>query len=374
MRAFVRHLSLLIVLGCAAGGIHAAEEVRPEVEQFIEEMSGRHGIGKGELRLILRHARVQPDILRAMSAQTTARPWHRYRPLFVNADRIRGGVRFWNEHAALLERAEAEYGVPAEIIVATLGVETVYGKFTGSHRVLDALATLAFDFPRRADFFRGELEQFLLLVRAGVLDPLRMRGSYAGAMGVPQFMPSSFRNYAVDFDGDGVRNLWDGMADAIGSVANYYRHFGWQSGRPIAVQANVEGDAHVALAEQGIEPRFDLEALRAAGVTPRAAIDGDRVAMLVLEGEAGNEYWLGLQNFYVITRYNRSTNYAMSVFHLAGEIRRAREAPKGAASAQAESATGKGDQVIDFHADADLLAEGVVMMAGNERKHFAPPR
>ena len=326
--ALLVHFILLSVLTPAASPAVALETegaLRPEIEAFVQDMNLRHGLGTAELRLILRQARLQPDILRAMSAQASPRPWHRYRPSFVNAQRIDGGVRFWNRHADLLARAEREYGVPAEIVVATIGVETVYGSYTGSHRVLDALTTLAFDFPRRAEFFRGELEQFLLLVHEGVLDPLRMRGSYAGAMGVPQFLPSSFQKYAVDFDGDGARTLWDGAADSIGSVANYYRSFGWQAGRPIAVLAKVEGQGYVALAEQGIEPRFDAQALAQAGVTPLADIGSDRVAMLVLEGSSGNEYWLGLNNFYMITRYNRSVNYAMSVFQLAREIRRARE-------------------------------------------------
>jgi membrane-bound lytic murein transglycosylase B len=323
-------LSTLALAAMHAAGLETEGALRPEIEAFVQDMNLRHGMGSAELRLILRQARVQPDILRAMSAQATPRPWHRYRPSFVNPERIAGGVRFWNRHAGLLARAEREYGVPAEIIVATIGVETVYGSYTGSHRVLDALTTLAFDFPRRAEFFRGELEQFLLLVHEGVLDPLRMRGSYAGAMGVPQFLPSSFRDYAVDFDGDGNRKLWDGAADSIGSVANYYRSFGWQAGRPIAVPAKVEGQGYVALAEQGIKPRFDAQALEQAGVTPLADIGADTMAMLVLEGSSGNEYWLGLNNFYMITRYNRSVNYAMSVFQLAREIRNARESAAGA--------------------------------------------
>ena len=325
-RARLALLAVLLLAGLRAHAVAAEATLRPEIEAFIEEMSAGHGMDRGALRLILSHARMQPDILRAMSAQASPRPWHRYRPAFVNAERIAGGVSFWSRHAELLERAERELGVPAELVVATIGVETVYGSVTGSHRVLDALTTLAFDFPRRSEFFRGELEQFLLLVHDGVLDPLRMRGSYAGAMGAPQFMPSSFRKYAVDFDGDGARNLWDGMADSIGSVANYYRSFGWETGRPIAVPAKVEGDGYAALAEQGIEPRFDALALARAGVTPLENIGDDPAAMLVLRAEAGNEYWLGLNNFYVITRYNRSVNYAMAVFHLAREIRRARDA------------------------------------------------
>jgi membrane-bound lytic murein transglycosylase B len=302
----------------------AAAELRPEVEAFVDELSEKHGMSRLELRAILRQARVQPGILRVMSAPSTARPWHRYRPVYINPERIAGGVRFWNRYADLLARAEREYGVPAEIIVATLGVETLYGSHTGTHRVLDALTTLAFDYPRRAAFFRGELEQFLLLVRDRVLDPLRMRGSYAGAMGVPQFMPSSFRRYAVDFDGDGQRTLWDGMADSIGSVANYYRSFGWRSGEPVVLRANVEGSGYLELAELGIEPTIDAATFRNAGVTPQADLGERGAAMLVLEDESGPLYYLGLNNFYVITRYNRSVNYAMAVYQLAAEIRAAR--------------------------------------------------
>ena len=298
--------------------------LRPQVETFIVEMVNKHGMAHAELRALMQQARLQRDILRAMSAQTTARPWRQYRPLYVNAQRVSGGTKFWAAHARLLERAEREFGVPAEIIVATIGVETVYGTYTGTHRVLDALTTLAFDFPRRADFFRDELEQFLLLARDRVLDPLSIKGSYAGAMGIPQFLPSSYQRYAIDFDGDGRKNLWDNVADAIGSVANYYRTFGWQAGRPIAVGAKVEGDGYAGLAERGIEALIDAATLKESGVTPLQEIGEDPVAMLVLEGDAGTEYWLGLNNFYVITRYNRSVNYAMSVFQLAQEIRAAR--------------------------------------------------
>ena len=288
-------------------------------------MVEKHGLGRAELRALMQQGRVQRDILRAMSTQSTARPWRQYRPLYVNAQRIAGGTKFWSMHSASLARAQREFGVPAEIIVATIGVETVYGTYTGTHRVLDALMTLAFEFPRRAEFFRGELEQFLLLARDRVVDPLTIKGSYAGAMGIPQFLPSSYQRYAIDFDGDGRKNLWNNVADAIGSVANYYRSFGWQESRPIAVAAQVEGDAYAALAERGIEAGIDAETLKHSGVTPLQDIGEDPVAMLVLEGEAGPEYWLGLNNFYVITRYNRSVNYAMSVFQLAQEIRAARE-------------------------------------------------
>ena len=313
----------------AFGPVHGASksvELRPEIEAFIDELSDKHGMAKEALRVILREARVQPGILRAMSAQSTARPWHRYRPLYVNPERIAGGVRFWRQHEQLLARAEREYGIPAEIIVSTIGVETVYGSYTGTHRVLDALTTLAFDFPRRAEFFRGELEQFLLLARDRVVDPLRMKGSYAGAMGVPQFMPSSFQRYAVDFDGDGQRNLWDGVADAIGSIANYYRVFGWQTGEPVVLPAMVEGSGYLALAAKGIEPALTADVLKEAGVTTQEDLGERGAAMLVLEASGGPLHLLGLKNFYVITRYNRSTNYALSVYELAEAIRTAREA------------------------------------------------
>lgn len=299
--------------------------LRPQVESFVAEMAEKHGMGRTELGALMRQARLQHDILRAMSAQSTARPWRQYRPLYVNAQRIAGGVRFWAAHADWLARAEREFGVPAEIIVATIGVETIYGTYMGTHRVLDALTTLAFDFPRRADFFRGELEQFLLLARDRVLDPLAIKGSYAGAIGIPQFLPSSYQRYAIDFDGDGRRNLQASAADAIGSVANYYRSFGWQTGRPVAVTATVEGDGYAALAELGIEAVIDRATLEQSGVTAPEEIGDAPVAMLVLDGEAGAEHWLGLNNFYVITRYNRSVNYAMAVFQLAQEIRAARD-------------------------------------------------
>jgi membrane-bound lytic murein transglycosylase B len=319
---------LAVLVSASLAGFAAAAEfraaLRPEIEAFAQQMTEKYGMGGAEVRAILRQARIQRDILRAMSAQYTAVPWHRYRLSYVNADRIQQGVQFWNAHAESLARAEREFGVPAEVVVATIGVETIYGGYTGKHRVLDALTTLAFDFPRRAEFFRSELEEFLLLARDGIVDPFEIKGSYAGAIGIPQFLPSSYRNYAVDFDGDGRANLWDDVDDAIGSVANYYSSFGWQPGRPVAVAAKVEGDGYAVLAEQGIEPRIGADELRRAGVTPLAEIGSDPVAMLVLEGEGGTEYWLGLNNFYMITRYNRSTNYAMSVYQLAQEIRAAR--------------------------------------------------
>jgi membrane-bound lytic murein transglycosylase B len=318
---------LLLALVLAATGAlaqaAAPAPLRPEVDAFVDEVVAKHGLVREDVRRILTQARVQRDILRAMSMQSTARPWHRYRPLYVNPDRIAGGVRFWRENAELLARASREHGVPEEIIVATIGVETIYGRYMGTHRVLDALTTLAFDFPRRAEFFRGELEQFLLLARDGVLDALAVRGSYAGAIGIPQFMPSSYQRFAVDFDGDGRIRLVDGMADAIGSVANYYRVHGWVTGAPVVLAATVEGDGADALVELGIEPQLTPERLKAAGVMAAWRDGAGPAALLKLEAVTGPQYWLGMKNFYVITRYNRSVNYAMSVHELAQEIRAA---------------------------------------------------
>lgn len=296
--------------------------LREEAEIFIEEMARKHAFERAELRRIFREARPRPEIIRAISAPATARPWHEFRDRLIDETRVSGGVRFWAQNAPALERAGREYGVPPEIIVATIGIETLYGRHMGSWRVLDALTTLAFDYPPRAGFFRGELEEFLLLTRETGLNALELRGSYAGAIGIPQFLPSSYRRYAVDFDGDGRIDLVNSVEDAIGSVANYYRAFGWQQGAPVAVRAVAgESDAEDILAA-GIKPHFTVAQLRERRVLPIDPVEeGARAALLRLELEQGPQYWLGLQNFYVITRYNRSTNYAMAVRELAREIR-----------------------------------------------------
>jgi len=295
--------------------------IRPQVEAFITEMAGKHAMGRAELRALLQQARLQRDILRAMSTQSTARPWRQYRPLYVNPQRVAGGTKFWAAHAALLARAEREFGVPAELIVATIGVETVYGSYMGTHRVLDALTTLAFDFPRRAEFFRGELEQFLLMTREESLDPLAPLGSYAGAMGIPQFMPTSFRKWAVDGDGDGVRDLWKDWADVFASVGNYLKVHGWEPGAPIMVPADATG-ADLAGVEFGrIGLAETVGSLRARGVkfdTPLP--DATPATLVALAVGFGTEYRVGFANFHAITRYNRSHMYASAVNDLAQAI------------------------------------------------------
>jgi membrane-bound lytic murein transglycosylase B len=257
-----------------------------------------------------------------MAAPATARPWHEFRRRTVDATRIEGGARFWLENTAALERASREFGVPEEIIVATIGIETLYGRNTGSFKVIDALSTLAFDYPPRAEYFKGELEHYLLLAREASLDATSVRGSYAGAIGVPQFMPSSYRKYGIDFDGDGKRDLSNSTADAIGSVANYYRSHGWKTGGPVTLSAEA-GDADIGtLIAAGLKPHASVRELKARGLTLAGAADESaEAAVFSVETEAGTRVLLGFNNFYVITRYNRSVNYAMAVHELAQEIK-----------------------------------------------------
>jgi membrane-bound lytic murein transglycosylase B len=319
----------LAAAGCAlATGPAAAEQLRPEVESFIGEMAERHGFEQAELINIFGAAQFQPSIITTISQPATSRPWYEYRPLFINSKRISGGIEFWNRHGGTLERARKEFGIPEEIIVAVIGVETMYGVQTGKHRVLDALTTLAFDYPKRAVFFRDELENYLLLGRersADLTDLLNIRGSYAGAIGIPQFMPSSYRRYALDFDNDGKIDLSGSMADAIGSVANYLKSYGWETEQAIALPALVNGEDYRAALFAGQKPAYSAEEMRKLGIVTRASFPpGGYATLIELENADGNEHWVGFNNFYVITRHNRSVHYAMSVLQLAKKIRTAR--------------------------------------------------
>jgi len=316
-------------LGWAQTAESTAAGVRPEVEVFVTEMSERHGFDAAALRRLLAKARTQDSILEAISQPSTSRTWFEYRPIYVNPRRIAAGLRFWLDNQAAVARASRTFGVPEEIIVATIGVETDYGRNTGRFRVLDALYTLAFYWPPRAEFFRSELEQFLLLAREHGVDPTKPRGSYAGAMGIAQFMPSSYRKYAVDFDGSGRPDL-SRDTDAVGSVANYMNAFGWERGGPVAVPADVSGERVDEFVEMGWKPAVTVGALAEAGIRPRQAVpEQTEAAVLRLQGERGPIYFLGFNNFYVITRYNRSINYAMSLFDLAEALREARAGETG---------------------------------------------
>jgi len=294
----------------------------PAVAAFISEMTERHGFDASWLQR--RFSRIGPDdrVLRAIQPAAVPeqqRSWERYRDRFVNERRIEAGNRFWQAHATALERASGIFGVPAEIIVAIIGVETEYGRNTGRFGVMQALSTLAFRYPPRSDFFRGELEQFLLLARENDIDPLQIKGSYAGAIGIPQFMPGSQRRYAVDFDGDGHIDLTRSADDAIGSVASFLALHGWLPGGDVASPAQASGDTSSLLAS-GLKPQRPLAELRAAGIAAAGSAGAPAALIDLVTPEKNTEYWVGFQNFYVITRYNRSSFYAMAVYQLAQAI------------------------------------------------------
>ncbi len=327
MRKHFFHLLTIPVAAAlaTASGTLSAEDLtdRPELRLFINKMVEQHQFNNERLTHLFKQAKLQPDIVAAISKPAEAKPWYQYRPIFLTEKRIKGGTAFWNEHTETLARAEQEYGVPAEIIVAIIGVETRYGTYTGKHRVIDALATLAFDYPPRSKFFTSELEQYLLMTREEQIDPLSLKGSYAGAMGIPQFISSSYRNYAVDFDNDGHRNLWDNPVDAIGSVAHYFKRHGWKPGEAVAVQTHVSGNKYQELVAKGMKPQLTLAEFSGFGVQIPDHLDKTQPASL-LELETGGipEFWIGLHNFYVITRYNHSPLYAMAVYQLSNEIRK----------------------------------------------------
>ncbi len=324
---------LTVLPAYAQSGFDEVAEVQPFIAQMVDE----HQYDRAQLERLFRQARFQHGVLRAMARPATARPWHEFRASTITAARLREGAEYWRRHAAALERAAAAYGVPPEIIVATIGIETVYGRALGKGRVFDALATLAFAYPPRAALFRNELIELLLLSREMHSDPLHYRGSFAGALGVPQFLPSSYRRHAVDFDGNGKRDLWT-HADAIGSIANYYRAYGWASGQPVLVALErtneAPPDAFRQLLERGIQPHSSVAAFRKSGASLAGAADDDALACaFAAETENGTAYWLGFNNFYVITRYNRSVNYALAVYEIAGELRRLHDAQSGEAGA-----------------------------------------
>lgn len=296
---------------------------QPQVQAFIDMMVDKHGFTRAELVTVFNAAKRREDILELMRKPAEKRlQWYEYRKIFLTPARIEGGADFWKENADTLAKAETAFGVDPQIIVAIIGVETRYGSNTGRHRVLDALSTLAFDYPPRSEFFTAELEQYLILAREEDIDIVDTTGSYAGAMGYGQFIPSSYRNYAVDFDGDGKRDLWNNKMDIIGSVANYFKQHGWKAGTPVAVRANVTGDDYPALLDLGYKPNTVLDAMRHDGITPLKPLPDDLVAALLrFEQQDGPEYWLGFNNFYTITRYNHSPLYAMAVYQLSEEIR-----------------------------------------------------
>ena len=324
----LRDIALISLLLAACTGMARVPDLskQGEVRKFIDEMAQQYDFDPVQLEGWFRAARERDDIIEAISHPAESKPWYQYRPIFLQAARIDGGVAFWKQHAEVLERAEQEYGVPPQIITAILGVETRYGSRQGGYRVMDSLVTLAFNYPPRAAFFKDELKNYLLLTREEHVDPLSMKGSYAGAMGQPQFISSSYRRFAVDFDGDGKRDLWNNDADAIGSVANYFKQHGWERGGKVAVPVNVGTTPVKTLVDKGIKPSITVSDLQHLGIEVTGAMpEQDMVSFIELEQKDGPEYWIGLQNFYVITRYNHSPLYAMAVYQLSEAIRSAHD-------------------------------------------------
>ncbi len=313
---------------CAALAVIAARASAPDAEtlaaaeqQFADEVARQGGLDRDEVFATVSKAHYQQSVIDAISRPAETKPWKDYRPIFVTQRRIDDGVAFLHANAALLKRIESEFGVPAPLIVTILGVETNYGRVTGRYRVLDSLATLAFAYPPRQEFFRGELKQLFLLHGASFPYPIdSLMGSYAGAMGWGQFMPSSIANFARDYDRDGKVDLWNSLPDIGASVANYFAAHGWQKGGAVALQADVADDAH-ALTPTGLEPAYPLRQLADWGYRTSEKLDPMTPATLIfLDGEQGREVWITFENFYAISRYNRSPLYSLAVYQLSQAI------------------------------------------------------
>jgi membrane-bound lytic murein transglycosylase B len=316
----LKYLFLAAVVVCTNCESAAALDIkRADVKDFIAHMAATSPFKKRQLRKLLKAAQSEPAIIEAMDRPAEkAKPWFEYRPIFINERRIREGTEFWIAH----RQASVRSGVAPEYLAAILGVETYYGRLTGSYRVLDALATLAFDYPARAKFFRDELEQFLLLTRDAGLDPLSVKGSYAGAMGAPQFMPSNYRRYAVDADADGHINLWTNWPDVCASVGNYLKEHGWNAGEPVLSEASVAPDRAPDLDGRKLALSDTVGSLRTKGVSFDSSLSADAPALLIAADDADGVHWrVGYNNFYVITRYNHSALYAMAVYELAAAVK-----------------------------------------------------
>jgi membrane-bound lytic murein transglycosylase B len=334
---FTTALILTLTPGIASADYTDREEVRA----FIDEVATRNQLDPIPIHNALAHAQYLPRVIDLIKPPATrsARSWQRYRAQFLDPTHINAGLQAWDRYADALRRAENAFGVPPEIILGILGVETIYGRNTGNFETLSALATLAFDYPPRAELFRGELESLFLLAQEQKRDPASYTGSFAGALGWPQFLPSSVRRYAVDFDGDGQINFNANGIDAIGSIANYLREYGWEAGGPIAIRVQLGLDTDPApLIEAGIEPTLTRAALAEAGIRPLTdpSLPLGEATLVDLETpHANTEYWLGYRNFYVITRYNRSSFYAMAIYQLAQALKAGHEGTPASALASA---------------------------------------
>ena len=318
---------VLAVAAVMPATVYANYAQRVDVKQFIDEMVNEHGFDRAYLQAQFAGAERLDNVLESIAKPAEkVLTWKQYRPIFVTSNRSNKGKKFMAKHNDVLQRAEKEYGVPVEIIAAIIGVESYYGKHTGKYTIFDSLTTLGFDYPPRSAFFKSELKQFLLLSKEENISIDKMTGSYAGAMGMPQFISSSYRRYAVDFDGDGKRDLWNSIPDVIGSVANYFSQHGWQEAAGVVYPVTVENKS-VVREKNSLKPYTTLKQLESQGVSLKTnpanpGVDKtEQVTLLKLEGKKGDEYWLGLNNFYVITRYNHSVLYAMAVYQLSEKLK-----------------------------------------------------
>jgi membrane-bound lytic murein transglycosylase B len=318
-------ITLMVTVSLNVYGVKFSE--RTDVQTFINSMVVEHQFDRQILIKTFENFESSDDIIKKITKPAESLTWDRYRGIFLNEKRIKNGVLFWDKHQESLTQAERKYGTPASVIVAIIGVETLYGESKGNYPVLQALATLAFDYPQRAAFFRQELREYLLLTRDQKIDPITMTGSYAGAIGVPQFMPSSYRKFAVDFDNSGSIDLVNNVTQSIGSVSNYLQKHGWQANQPIAHQAIINGEQYkkLAIAKYNAPlPNIDLSILRSHGVDVKTKLMPENtksLSFIEFVNDNGKEYWLGEQNFYAITRYNHSSSYAMAVHQLSEAIK-----------------------------------------------------
>jgi peptidoglycan lytic transglycosylase B len=318
----LRYLAFVLLIPVCSPAVRALDVDRPEIRTFIDQMAEKSDYDRKTLNAVLRDAKSQQSILDAISrpAEKT-KEWHEYRAIFITDERIEAGATFWREHEPTLSRISKETGVSKEILVGIIGVETYFGRITGNYRVIDALATLAFDYPPRSKFFTRELEEFLLLVREEDMNAADATGSYAGAMGRPQFMPSSYRAYAVDSSEDGKRDIWGDWEDVIGSVANYFVRHHWRRDQQIVVQAVLGDQWHGAVPKNSLKAKDTVSSLSGKGVMFSTSLPAKSEAqLLTLQGKDGAKHWVGFHNFFVITRYNTSVMYALAVQQLGQEI------------------------------------------------------
>ncbi len=323
MRSFgTLFFALLLLFNACCTYADEALVQRKDVQHFIDKMVRQDHFDRRQLIAIMKEAKFQSQIIESMDKPYEKKTWDVYKDLFLTPQRVQAGLNFWRMNEKTLERAQREFGVPAHIIVAIIGVETLYGQHQGNYRVLDALTTLAFNYPKRAEFFTKELGEYLLLCREQGVPANQYMGSYAGAMGKPQFMPSSYRFYAVDFTGNGKRDLMNDDRDVIGSVANYFHRHGWQMNRAVVQPANVSGSRYKKLTTNSKAADYAFKQLIAAGVKPISAVvdHPDKAGLIELTTQHGQDYWIAYPNFYVITHYNTSPQYALVVYLLSQQL------------------------------------------------------